>query len=648
MTAWNDGLVGVHLEIAADQAPALHVLAGPGTGKTFAMIRRVARLLSEGVPPDSILAVSFTRTAALDLREQLLGLAAPGASDVRASTLHSLCFGVLSSQQAFSHTNRVPRPLLSYEIDCLEEDLKATFGGKKAVRRLLKAYEAAWARLQHDAPGFAPSQDDQAFETSLVSWLRFHEAMLIGELIPLTLTYARSNPGISVLPALKHVLVDEYQDLNRADQALVRMLAGAGSLLVIGDDNQSIYSFRHANPEGVRTFPAEVAGTVPYEISECRRCPPNVVEMSNALISHDPDASRPSPLQPDKTKPRAAVNIVQFDTLESEVSTIAEYVDRWLASHPETPPGRVLVLAPRRFVGNAIKDALIARGRNALSYYFEDELEVADAAKGFCLLSLLVNPDDRAALRAWIGFGGSELLRRPYARLRQYCEAHGVSLSAALAALASGALSLPHTSALAPRWQELQSKLVALSPLTGLPLVNALWPAGNPETASVRALAGSIALKGVSNSELLSELREAITQPELPDSTGDIIQVMSLHKSKGLTRDLVVMAGCMAGTLPRVDDDDPPEVQKRQIDEQRRLFYVGMTRGTKELLISAAASLPVALAMRGNAQFSKRVLRNGEWYAVTAFSPFVSELGATAPAPLSGAQFRVAAGLGAP
>jgi superfamily I DNA/RNA helicase len=104
----------------------------------------------------------------------------------------------------------------------------------------------------------------------------------------------------------------------------------------------------------------------------------------------------------------------------------------------------------------------------------------------------------------------------------------------------------------------------------------------------------------------------------------------------------------MAGTLPFVDKDDPAEVQKLQVDEQRRLFYVGITRGTKELLISAASSLPVALAMRGGAQFSKKVFRNGEAYAVTAFSPFISELGASAPSPVTGAQFRAMAGLGAP
>jgi superfamily I DNA/RNA helicase len=353
-------------------------------------------------------------------------------------------------------------------------------------------------------------------------------------------------------------------------------------------------------------------------------------------------------LVPDPARAPAVVNIVQFDTLAAEVATIAEYIDSWLAAHPNTPPGRVLVLAPRRFVGNAIKDALISRGRNALSYYFEDELEGDEAARGFCLLSLKVNPNDRAALRAWIGLGGSELLRRPYARLRKHCETHGASLSEALEALATGSLSLPHTASLVVRWTELKAQLAALIPLSGTALVDALWPSGNADTASIRMLAGAIALNGGSDAELLGELREAITQPNLPDSTGDVIQVMSLHKSKGLTRDLVVMAGCMAGTLPHLDEDDPAEVQQAKLDEQRRLFYVGMTRGTQELLISAAASLPVALAMRGNATFSRRFFRDGEAYAATAFSPFISELGPSAPTPITGDQFRIASGLTSP
>lgn len=114
MSAWNDKLTGVHLEIAAEIGTPIHVLAGPGTGKTFAMMRRVARLLEEGVDPKTVLTLSFTRTAAGDLRNQLAKLVANGASEVRASTLHSLCFSLLSQAAVFALTGRVARPLLSY------------------------------------------------------------------------------------------------------------------------------------------------------------------------------------------------------------------------------------------------------------------------------------------------------------------------------------------------------------------------------------------------------------------------------------------------------------------------------------------------------------------------------------------------------
>jgi len=340
---WDSGLSGAHRDIAANPGHILHVLAGPGTGKTFAMMRRIARLLEQGVDPRNILAVTFTRTAARDLREQLSGLDVPGSDEVRATTLHSLCFGVLSSQEAFAFNQRTPRPLMSFEIDCLENDLAHFFDGKKATRRLLEAYEAAWARLQRDTPGHAPTPVDQAFETALLAWLRFNEAMLIGELVPLTLAFIRANPGLPVLPSLEHVLADEFQDLNKADQKLVRALAEVASLLVIGDDNQSIYRFRYANPEGVRSFPTDVPGTLTYSITECKRCPPNIVALSNSLISHDPHTTRPQPLTPQATRPDATIYIVQHATLADEVASIAEFgplpgTAPWLACWPNAHP----------------------------------------------------------------------------------------------------------------------------------------------------------------------------------------------------------------------------------------------------------------------------------------------------------------------
>jgi DNA helicase II / ATP-dependent DNA helicase PcrA len=246
---FRDGLSGVQLEIAESLASPVHVLAGPGTGKTLAMMRRIARILDGGTPPKEILAVSFTRTAARDLREQLVNLGVPGVDDVRATTLHSLCFSALLADAVFDATGRRPRPLVSYEIGELTNDLKAQFGGKRKVTKLLEAYEAAWARLQHERAGAPRAQSDLAFESALLDWLRYHRAMLIGELVPITLRFIQANPHSSVLPAYRAVLVDEYQDLNKADQALVEILASQGTLTVIGDDNQSIFAFDMLTPK---------------------------------------------------------------------------------------------------------------------------------------------------------------------------------------------------------------------------------------------------------------------------------------------------------------------------------------------------------------------------------------------------------------
>jgi hypothetical protein len=146
--AWDSGLVGVHRDIARDTSSSLHVLAGPGTGKTYAMTRRIARLLETGTPPEKILAVTFTRTAARDMREQLHRLGIEGAERVRASTLHSFCYGMLQQKAVFAATQRVARPLLSYEQNQLVNDLASQLAGKKRVKTLLEAFEAGGQRGQ--------------------------------------------------------------------------------------------------------------------------------------------------------------------------------------------------------------------------------------------------------------------------------------------------------------------------------------------------------------------------------------------------------------------------------------------------------------------------------------------------------------------
>lgn len=639
---WSDGINGVHKAIAGEPASLVHVLAGPGTGKTFAMMRRIARLLEEGTAPERILAVSFTRTAARDLESQLLGLGIEGANKVQASTLHSLCFGVLASEAVFAVTGRTPRPLMSFEVDQLVNDLAGQFGGKKAVNRLLEAYDAAWARQQNELAGGPQTSEDLRFEASLLDWLRYHRAILIGELIPVTLRFVQQNPVLDLLPSFDAVLVDEFQDLNKADQTLVLELTAGGSLTVIGDDNQSIYSFRHANPEAIRTFPADHLGTVPFEIGECRRCPPNIVAMSNSVISHNSDA-RLAPLSSVAGRAPAHIVIVQHETVEDEADAVAAFIDRYLTDHAELPPGQVLVLSPRRLMGNAVKDALIRRHRNALSYFWEDALDNDASAEGFCLLTLMVAPNDRAAYRAWLGLGHPKGYARAYARVRDKAAVDGIEPRAVVEQLAAGALTLPHTGGLVERHRSLVAELAEVVGLQGLSLVDKLWPATS-DTQAVRTAAQAIVASLPVPADLLKELRTAITQPELPGSGDDIIRVMSLHKSKGLTASLVVIVGCASGAIPTVDSSLAPAEQDGKYREQRRLFYVAITRATDTLVLSSVAMMPLGTALRAGIAPAMVFRVGGERMARIGASPFLAELGGDAPKTIRGVEWRSVGG----
>jgi DNA helicase-2/ATP-dependent DNA helicase PcrA len=183
---WDDNLdpQSPAYGVASAAKRFIRVVAGPGTGKSFALKRRVARLLEEGADPERILPVTFTNVAAEDLQREMLQVGVPGCEAIRGSTLHSLCMRILSRQNVLQAIGRTPRPLNRFETEPLLYDLPNAFGNKRARNKRIRAYEAAWARLQHEQPGHALSRDDQAFESALVSWLRFHKGMLIGEIIP--------------------------------------------------------------------------------------------------------------------------------------------------------------------------------------------------------------------------------------------------------------------------------------------------------------------------------------------------------------------------------------------------------------------------------------------------------------------------------
>ena len=629
---WSKGLEGPALEIAGTPNSPLRVDAGPGTGKTFTLIRRVCRLLEEGANPRRVLVSTFTRTSATDLKNSLAELGVDGAEAVRAGTIHGFCFGLLSREVVLEQTGRVPRPLLNFEERFLLQDLhRDYFGSVRERDRRLKAFNAAWARLQSDEPGWPHDPVDQQFHTDLMAWFRFHRAMHIGELVWLALQYLRENPTSQFRTAFDHVLVDEYQDMNRAEQVLLDILAENSTLTVTGDEDQSIYSFRHAHPEGIQDFSVHHPGTHDASLLDCHRCPRRVIEMANALIARNQFRS-PRVLQPMETSPEGEIYVVQWTTMEEEAQGLARFITQKIEGG-EVEPGRVLALSPRRQFGYRIRDALMGQDVPAHSFFLEEELgrnpanpDRCQAQEAFTLLTLLANPADLVALRCWCGFRSPSLNRGGWARLREYCEQQGLSPRDALRHVSDGEISIPYVSRVVPRFQALETRLAELEPLRGQELVDALFPLDQGWAEPLRTLSESQAEGNCDASSLREVLRTVIAQPELPTDVA-YVRVMSLHKSKGLTADLVVVTGCIEGLIPFVPDGLPIADEVQVAEEQRRLFYVAITRSRRILVLSSATRLPRDLAHRMGAH-----VHGGDYnHAHTTASKFLSELGPSRP-----------------
>ena len=169
--AWDEGLdkAGIAYKIASAKEDRIRVIAGPGTGKSFAMKRRVARLLEEKVSPEKILAVTFTRVAAKDLHRELQKLDVPGCEDIEGLTLHGLAMRILARQHVLKSLGRTPRPLNTFELKAMYNDIAPHTGGKKKCKALVEAYEAAWARSQGDEPGFPATPEEKTFQKTLTT-----------------------------------------------------------------------------------------------------------------------------------------------------------------------------------------------------------------------------------------------------------------------------------------------------------------------------------------------------------------------------------------------------------------------------------------------------------------------------------------------
>jgi len=636
--AWDDDLTSPHLEIAASESSRIGILAGPGTGKTrFGLMRRVVRLLESGADGDRILLISFTRVAAADLRDKVAEVDAPGIENVRATTLHGYCFGLLQRDAVLAITGRTPRILLDHEVDLMLRDIGGNFGNIHARRRMLEAYVAGWARGLEDYPGVAATQHERDFQQGVLGWLREHRAMLIGEVVPEAHRYLTNNPAAAELDAFDHVIVDEYQDLNTLEQKLLDTLAANGNLCIAGDDDQSIYSVRYANPAGIVNYLArdEVES---HTIDVCGRCPKSVVDMANSLIRHAPGRNKGDLGSLPGAEP-GTVAIVQWADAEAEIDGIVSAIANSIATE-QAEAGEILVLTNWRKAGEKIKARLNEVGIQARSYFTEEELDSEECREALALLRLVVDEQDSVALRVLVGLGDSSGRSPAYGRLLAFCRANGHGASDVLRRAARGEQFAVTVPALVSRTRNALDRVAQLHELELSGLVDALFPEGDEPLASMRAIALECLPKVASTKDLLDEMVRSITQDDVPQHP-DFVRVMSLHKSKGLTSPNVYIVAAVNGVVPTIRTTEPSEVQAA-MDEGRRLFYVAVTRAAARLVISSSVLMDLADAMARGVAYSSSTIRatsGGRHTVRTIASPYIAELGLSAPTPIRGADW---------
>jgi superfamily I DNA/RNA helicase len=624
---WLVGIEGEHvLRLIESDAPIIAVISGPGSGKTTAIERRVQRLVGDaGVDPERIFVGTFTRAITRDLQEAI-------GEELRVSTLHSLARRLLRENPAALGGRRL-RFLLHFEEDAMLYDIGQEMpeaGDLPARRRLLKQTESS--RSERTA------LPNARFAGLVDTWLRTHGGMLIGDVVPIALDGLISG---DIAAPFDHVLIDEYQDLTAAEQELVeRIWTREGSLVVLGDNDQSIYRFRFNHPEGITAFAERwrQQGEEVLEIvlPENRRCGTSIVELANIMMAEA--GSTKAPMVACRLEVGEATQ-VHWDSLEAEIAGLAEYI--------RGEPGQFLVLVPRRFIGYRLADQI---GPDARTSFHQEGLESPVVQERFTLGRLLADTEDRVALRAWLGFRGDrpepagDRNAAAYASIYQARD----SANALVDAVNTGEIAVTgagrgnvvrRMERLAEARREAPAGLRDLIAYLFDPaFANVIddeekrrWAARDLEELRDCALDLSDR-EGATLSSVLEAMtyRIATRAPLSEQDAEPRVSIMTLHSAKGLEGDSIVLVGL-------ADQVVPGFAQGEDRAEQRRLLYVAVTRARDRLVLSWPRSIAYADASHNRIRLDQVRTIEGESRVIVSRSNL---LPAGLPDPLSGIAWR--------
>ncbi|MGI8588074.1 MAG: UvrD-helicase domain-containing protein [Chloroflexia bacterium] len=634
--------------------------AGPGTGKTRTLIERVLFLLREGTPPEEILALTFSNRAANEMRERLR-LAAPDAADtLTVGTFHAFCLGFLQE-----HAAEVGLPLGVTLIDDVQaaawlelrlgemglEHYASLWEPARYLPDMLGAISrardelvdaAAYAELAKRAAEAAAPNDEKA-QTNAARWaevarvygvyerlLEEKGALDFGGLLLRTVELLRAQPDLleQLSGRYRHILVDEYQDMNRASGVLLGLLAGDGrGLWVVGDLRQAIYRFRGASPANLTQFEHDFPGGRRMRLGVNYRSDPAIVGLFSTLGEDMPMPGTPKAAWETQRPPQPGPRIwlaEAGDAASEAAGILAEIRRRAKAGRPLNEQA---VLC--RTHGQA---TLIARALEAAdlpTLYIGNIFERDEVRDLLALVSLAAEADGRGLLRA-VGFTRHAADRSDCARLVRYARdadvpfprALGLAGEAGLPAemvAACGELAAaidaagPHRAA----WDFLARFMFGpLSPVRRLSAESTAGAAGKlAAMGSLLTLARSFdEIEGAKQPDeaersplrgFLAHVRRLYAAKEAPGRTPtevapDAVRVMTVHASKGLEFPVVYLPGLAAGRFPFREMWEacppPPRLVQGAADEEGDhlleescLFFVALSRARDELVLSRAA-----------------------------------------------------------
>ncbi|GHF85117.1 DNA helicase PcrA [Streptomyces griseosporeus] len=610
----------------------LLIVAGAGSGKTRVLTHRIAHLLAErDVHPGQILAITFTNKAAGEMKERVEQLVGPRAHAMWVMTFHSACVRILRRESkklgftsSFSIYDAADSKRLMALV-CRDLDLDPK-------RFPPKSFSAKISNLKNeliDEEDFAAQAAD-GFEKTLAqayalyqSRLREANALDFDDLIMTTVNLLRAFPDVAehYRRRFRHVLVDEYQDTNHAQYALVRELVGTNEhpvdvppseydvppaeLCVVGDADQSIYAFRGATIRNILQFEEDYPDATTILLEQNYRSTQTILSAANAVIERN-ESRRPKNLW---TNAGAGARITGYvaDTEHDEAQFVADEIDR-LVDAGEAKAGDVAVFYRTNAQSRVFEEVFIRVGlpyKVVGGVRFYERKEVRDV---LAYLRVLANPEDSVPLRRILNVPKRGIGERAEAMVDALAQREKISFPQALKRVDEAYGMAARSTNAVKRFNTLMEDLRTIvesgaGPATVLEAVlertgylaelqSSTDPQDETRIENLQELA-AVALefeqeRGEGEQGTLADFLEQVAlvadSDQIPDEEdGDgVITLMTLHTAKGLEFPVVFLTGMEDGVFPHMRALG----QTKELEEERRLAYVGITRARERLYLT--------------------------------------------------------------